>query len=203
MILKAILRLLKISFGTLAALVLVYLLAAFVLARIPVEGEETQNKDVTIYLLTNGVHTDLVLPVKMDLFNWNNIINVSHTEGQDTTATYVAFGWGDKGFFLETPTWADLKARTAFRAAFSLSTAAIHATFYQRGLKESAACKKIQIGEQQYMRLVNYIQNSFILTSHGRAIPIATNANYDTNDAFYEAMGTVFFSRAIRGQTTA
>lgn len=54
--------------------------------------------DITAYILSNGVHTDLVLPARNDVFNWNNFVNPVHTLSKDSTAAFVAFGWGDKGF---------------------------------------------------------------------------------------------------------
>ena len=69
-------------------------------------------------------------------------------------------GWGDKGFYLDTPSWADLKFSTAFKAVFGINTAAIHATYYKE-LKENELCKKIEISKEQYKDLVAYIQKSF------------------------------------------
>ena len=52
-----------------------------------------------------------------------------NTKSKDSTAEYLAFGWGDKGFYLDTPEWSDLKASTAFKAAFALGNSAMHTTF--------------------------------------------------------------------------
>ena len=91
--------------------------------------------------------------------------------------------------YLETPQWKDLKASVAFKAAFALSTTAIHATYYNT-LVESDTCKKILISKEQYQRLVNYITNSFQKNKDGHFINIATKAVYNKNDAFYEANGS-------------
>lgn len=50
--------------------------------------------------------------------DWSQKIPFSQTKGKSTDFNYIAFGWGDKGFYLDTPTWADLKFSTAFKAAF-------------------------------------------------------------------------------------
>jgi uncharacterized protein (TIGR02117 family) len=170
-------------------LIVVYFVSAFILSRISVGEEVTAEKDIAIYILTNGVHTDLVLPVRNGIKNWSEEIRFEHTLNKDTLVQYVAFGWGDKGFYLETPTWADLKLSTAFKAAFSLSTAAIHATFYHK-LREGDNCKKIRVSLAQYSRLVAYIENSLSKDTDGRVMHISTNANYGYNDAFYEAEGS-------------
>ena len=170
------------------AFVALYFLAAFVLSRIGVNKDTSPSQDVSIYIHTNGVHTDVVLPVKNEMYDWSKEIKFQNTISKDTTARYVAFGWGDKGFYLNTPTWAQLKFSVAFKAAFALSTSAIHATFY-KALEENAACKKIQISKEQYSRLVAYIQKSFKTDSTGNIINIKTNANYNNDDAFYDANG--------------
>ena len=128
------------------------------------------------------------MPVKNQQTDWSKEIKFSNTISKDTTATLVALGWGDKGFFLNTPTWAQLKFSVAFKAAFGLSTSALHATFYKQ-LEESTNCKKITITKGQYNRLVTYIRLSFKNNAAGHVINIPTNANYGSSDAFYQSKG--------------
>ena len=163
-----------------------YLIGAFCLSRITVNEEIKTTKNVTIYIKTNGVHTDIIVPVKNSQIDWSKEIKFSHTQLNDTMMRYLALGWGDKGFYLETPKWADLKFSTAFKAAFALGTTAIHATFYDT-LIENQQCKKIMLSKDQYARLIKYISNSFKNDDHKHIINIITKANYSNKDAFYEA----------------
>lgn len=185
---KRIVRITGIFIVSFLLLLLIYGLSAFCLSRIAVNSDVEQRDDVTIYILTNGVHADLVLPIKTEIKDWSKTVKFENTSGNDTIAKFVAFGWGDKGFYLETPTWADLKVKTALSAAFALSTSAIHTTFY-KSLKESENCKVIKISSDDYINLVNYIDSSFERSKEGDFIHIVTDANYGTNDAFYEAVG--------------
>lgn len=168
------------------AFVALYLFAAWGLSKIAVPAEPLTSEDVTIYILTNGVHTDIVVPVRNPQMDWSKEIKFGNTVGNDSTATYVGFGWGDKGFYLNTPTWAELKFSVAFKAAFALSSSAIHATYHTK-LTESSSCVKLQISNEQYARLIAYITKSFKTDAAGHYINIKTNANYGTGDAFYEA----------------
>ncbi|RWY50066.1 TIGR02117 family protein [Mucilaginibacter gilvus] len=170
----------------LIAFVALYLFAAWSLSKITVPAEPGTSQDVTIYILTNGVHTDIVVPVKNEQMNWSKELKFENTVGKDTTANFVGMGWSDKGFYLNTPTWAELKFSVAFKAAFALSSSAIHAT-YHKELKESPSCKKLTISQAQYTRLIVYITQSFKTDAAGHLMNIKTNANYDTDDAFYEA----------------
>ena len=173
----------------LSAFILLYLLSAFCLSRITVEKEPNAKEEIEIYILTNGVHTDLVVPIKSELFDWSHEIKFDNTIAKDTAFNYLAMGWGDKGFYLETPEWKDLKASVAFKAAFALGNTAIHATFY-KNMTIGDRCNKIIISKQQYQRLIDYITNSLQKNSDGHFINIITNAVYGKNDAFYEANGS-------------
>jgi uncharacterized protein (TIGR02117 family) len=187
--LKLALHLLAYGLLALVLLVLVYCIMAFILSRMTVPAEPETKKEISIYLLTNGVHTDIVVPVKSNVIDWTIYVKYNQTKGKDTTAQYLGFGWGDKGFYLETPTWADLKPSTAVKAMTGLSSSAIHATFLP-SMQENKDCKKIDISLKQYKRLANFIIGRFDLNAHGESQHIETNANYGLNDAFYEAKGS-------------
>jgi uncharacterized protein (TIGR02117 family) len=179
---------LKLALGLLA-LVVLYIAAAFLLPKITVNGDTHASNDVDIYILTNGVHTDIVVPVVNEYHDWRHDLKFEHTNAKDTTAQYLALGWGDKGFYLETPTWADLKASVAIKAAFGLSSTAIHTTFYKQ-MTTSKSCKKISISKEKYIRLVAFIRNSFQKTQNEIFVPVNTTIRYGQHDAFYEAHGS-------------
>src|SRR6186713_926771 len=113
------------------SLLIVYLIADFGLSRITIEGEADSRNEVEIFIKSNGVHTDIIVPVKTAQMDWSKEIRFINTIANDSTMPFLGIGWGDKGFYLETPTWADLKFSTALKAAFGLSTTAIHATYYR------------------------------------------------------------------------
>jgi uncharacterized protein (TIGR02117 family) len=171
------------------AVVLLYLLIAYCLSRITIDKEMNTKDELSIYILTNGVHTDIVVPTRNELMDWSNFIYFDNTMAADSTCTYLALGWGDKGFYLQTPTWSDLKASVAFKAAFALSSTVIHATYYSK-MTESKTCKKILINRNQYKRLINYITGTFQKDAMGKFLFISTRANYGKYDAFYEANGS-------------
>lgn len=176
--------------GVFLLLLVSYGLLVTLLSFIPVNSNQKpiNVSKVDIYILSNGVHTDVVVPVKNHTFDWSKKIKFEHTQAKDSTAKYLALGWGDRGFYLETPTWSDLKVSTALKAASGLSTSALHATFYKT-MKENKYCKKISISTIDYQKLVLFITDSFE-TNSGENIKIATDAVYGKNDAFYEAKGS-------------
>lgn len=173
-------------------LVLLYLLCAWLLPKIPVNNDFVQpSSGVVIYIESNGVHTDVVVPVKNEQMDWTKHVPYSDFEQADTTYSWVAFGWGDKGFYLDTPTWADLKFSTAFKAVFFLGSTAMHITCKQDPPQHENV-RKLVLTQEQYKKLVDYITGSFQKGPDGRFIRIE-HPGYSDHDCFYEAHGTYSF----------
>ncbi|MGN6746768.1 DUF2459 domain-containing protein, partial [Neisseria sp. P0024.S002] len=93
---------------------ILYFAAAYILGKIPQDGTASDG-EVTLYLHSNGVHADIVMPLSDDFFDWTSIINpADSTAGQgDAPIRYVGIGWGERNFYLNTPQWSDLTASTA------------------------------------------------------------------------------------------
>ena len=176
------------SFLAILLILALYLITAFVLSRIPVGPEAQSSQDVEIYILTNGVHTDLVLPTVNEYYNWSELVSHLDTNLIQSEYNYLAFGWGDKGFYLNTPTWAELKASTALKAMIGISGTAMHTTYYKR-MKVSDDCRKLVLSKAQYLRLIDFIKTSLMMDENGFASKIETNATKGQTDAFYEATG--------------
>jgi uncharacterized protein (TIGR02117 family) len=175
--------------------IVLYGFAAFTFSKIPINSELTHDEnDVAIYVKTNGVHTDIVVPVRNEIKDWTNEIKGENTKGKDSCMAYIAFGWGDKGFYLNTPRWSDLRYSTAFNAAFGLGESAMHATFF-KNMSENKDCIRLGISKENYKRLVAYIEDSFQLDANQMPTFISTTA-YGINDSFYEAKGcyTLFYT---------
>ena len=171
------------------SLIAIYFLAAFTLSRITVNGTSANSKDIEIFIITNGIHTDIVLPASNELQDWTREIKYSNTLSTDSSYKYLAFGWGDKKFYLETPKFSDLKISTGLRAISGLSNSAMHTTYY-RSIIEDQDCKKLYLSKKQYQDLVRYISASFTKDINEHFIRIQTSIHYDNADAFYEAIGS-------------
>ncbi len=167
---------------------MLYVISMVLLSKIPVNTDASQgNKSIEIFISSNGVHTDVIVPVKNEIKDWSKDILFEQTKSKEVSANYLGFGWGDKEFYLNTPEWSDLKLSTALKAAFNLGDSAIHTTFYNN-LKEDESCKKIKISEEEYQKVVLFISESFQLDPNNKIQWIAGH-NYGNRDAFYEAKG--------------
>lgn len=200
MIKKILKNLLKVI-GTILGLMVLYVVLALALPYIEVAKKPTNEvANIPIYIYTNGVHTDLVVPVKTAQIDWSQKILYQNTKSKAGNFNYLGIGWGDKGFYLDTPTWSQLKFSTAFKATFWLGKSAMHCTYYKE-MKEGKDCKKIILTEKQYSDLIKFIDIKFDKNSSGNNILIPTNAVYGENDAFYEANGSYSFLKTCNTWT--
>lgn len=181
------------SIGVVLGIVVFYLLCGYLIPFIEVPAEKTNEpKVIEIYILTNGVHTDLVVPIKNDEMDWGKELPFENTISRRSDFNYLSVGWGDKGFYLDTPTWAELKVSTALKAAFWMSESAMHCTYYFE-MTEGKDCKKLLLTKKQYQNLVKYIRDKFDRDANGNVIFIETDAVYGIHDAFYDAKGKYSF----------
>jgi uncharacterized protein (TIGR02117 family) len=181
------------TFGIILGIIVLYAIFGYLLPFIEVSAKDDgEQKEIPIYIYTNGVHTDIVMPVKNELHDWSAKIPFANTKSKRTDYNYVGIGWGDKGFYLDTPTWADLKFSTAVKAAFWMSESAMHCSYYSK-MTVANDCKMIMISKIQYKELIKFIDAKFDKDADGNYILIPTNAVYDDNDAFYDAKGRYSF----------
>ena len=172
-----------------------YFLTAEILSGVIVNKNQNQTKETAVYILTNGFHTDIVMPIKTEVIDWSRKIKFSDTKSKDSFQNYVAVGWGNEDFFINIPSWSELKLSIAVKAALGMGPSAIHATFL-KSIYEDEFCRKIDISISQYIDLADFIESYFVMDSLGNFIKISTPNTYGDNDAFYEAIGrfTPFFT---------
>jgi uncharacterized protein (TIGR02117 family) len=174
----------------LALIVLSYFILCVVLALIPVEKEITTDpKKITIYFMQSGVHTDFIVPVHHKVQNWDVLFPYENNKVYDTTFHWIGIGMGDKRFFLTTPSFSDLTLSTAFRGAFGLSGAAIHA-YYHYEIPSDRPIIKLKITKNQYRRLCGYIKRTIRFKNNKPVLLESTvkGTTFDY-DRYYDAKG--------------
>lgn len=169
---------LKFLFG-LFSLLIAYLIIAFIASNIQYPySTNDEIKNNTVYISTNGVHTDIIL-------HKDDVTDLLRTQlDLKPTTNYYAFGWGDKGFYLDTPQWKDLKVSTAINAAFLPSSTAMHVTGY---IKTTPKWYTYSISNESLDKLKKYIESSFQINDLN--IELIKGHSYGLNDRFFEASG--------------
>ncbi len=75
MTVKTILILILKIIGIILGIVIVYILLGLLIPFIPVSAKDDgEQKDIPVYIYTNGVHMDIVMPVKNNLKDWSLMI---------------------------------------------------------------------------------------------------------------------------------
>ncbi len=189
---KVLFWILKLILGIVVFLLL-WIIAAFIFPRIKINKDfvSCQGNDcVTMYVRSNGMHTDVVFPVQDKERDWRNLFPIDQYEGVDSSFTYIAIGWGDKGFYLDTPTWADLKVSTALKATVGASGSAMHIVYLPSPPSTVGEYgKQLHISREQYRKMLDYIDAAFVKNGQGQVILIP-HPDYDINDHYYEAKGS-------------
>jgi uncharacterized protein (TIGR02117 family) len=176
---KKILRYILWLSGILIAIPIIYLIIALVFSYIPQNYSSQKNSEKKVYISTNGVHLEIILK-KEDL---DSLIYQAIEKERDDE--YFSFGWGEKNFYLNTPTWGDLTFSTAFRAAFLKNESLVHIYRYETTKTD---WKSIPVSTQQLESINNYLKHSFRFTEY-TGVRIIPEASYGHNDEFYEGNG--------------
>jgi uncharacterized protein (TIGR02117 family) len=149
----------------------------------PASGEPT----VQAYVLSNGVHTDIVLPLAGEGQRWMQLFPAASFPSVPADAAFVAIGWGDREFYLNTPRWSDLTAERALQALSGSGRSLAHVSFL-RAQDVRRTSYRVPLTADQYTALTQYILSSLVVTKQ-RAVPV-TGYHYGRNDAFFEARGS-------------
>jgi uncharacterized protein (TIGR02117 family) len=185
------------AFSILGSAVLLYIAATLFLSRMTIKGQNNKNASVQIYLMKSGVHTDFIVPVRNEIKDWRTEFPLANTGFKDSSSQLLSIGWGDKNFYMNTPTWSDLTFKTAISVPFGIGPSAIHATYYQQ-LLDDRPIIKLHLTQKQYQNLVHYIEKTLVRNNKGQTKYIqATMPGVVTgNDAYYSAKGryNLFFT---------
>ncbi len=177
------------------AFVIGYILMATLLKWIPTNRKARPNAEgTTMWVISNGAHSDLIFPLKTPDIDWTEFIDLELFE--HTNYQYISFGWGDKGFYLETPTWAELQPKVAFKALFYLGETAMQVVLYEEIPQNPKYKKAIKLNANQYNNIIQYVKRSFRYTPQKQLMPIefaGLPAYEHLNYHFFEAMGRYHF----------
>ena len=166
------------------ALPAMYLLAALLGSLVPVNRAWTEaEQGTTVYLADNGVHADIIMPVKAQNLDWEPLIPTTDFAAANVKR-WIAFGSGEERVYLNTPTWWDLTPRT-IASALAGGRRVMHVEYVA---DPSYAVREIRLRPEEYRRLWAAIRTDFAPGKDGKPIHIA-HPGYGPADAFYWANG--------------
>lgn len=163
--------------------ILAYATAGLVGGTIPANaGWKPPGQGVRILVEDNGIHTGLVLPVRAAGIDWSQDFPANDiADPRYAGFGWIAVGWGDRAFYVETPTWADVNVLTVLRAAIGSKRTVLHVEHVPEPPVASDV-RAIVLTEDQYRRLAAYVR-----ATRGPGGKVA--GGYDVNDVFYDGAG--------------
>lgn len=160
------------------SLILVYGLAAWTLGSLSTQPSSQFNHDTQdchdVYVVSNGVHLNLFLPMQSAAMNWPAFLPNSLGNSHEPM---VQIGWGSKAFYTQVPTWADLTPKVAAQALF-WDEAVLYVRPAAIPVADAKHTRRLKMCSQELHSLSRDIQAQFAATK-----PMAT-----FND-FYPAQG--------------
>lgn len=138
---------------------------------------------VRIVIESNGVHTDVVLPKLAAGVDLSDLVPAAdladpHYAGYD----HIAVGWGERTFYLETPTWADVRPLTVLQAAIGSDRTVLHVEHLPLPAAD-ADSRAVVLRPDEYRRLAAFVRASFAPGARWH------RPGYGKSDAFYAATG--------------
>ena len=191
---RRIAKILAIAVLVVIGIPVVYALVGAILSLIPVNSPVAPAQGIVVYLKrSNDFHADIAVPTRTDRIDWSTVVPPGDTEN-GVAREYVRVGWGSKDFYLNVPTWDEVKPGIALRALSGMGGTALH-TKYEGESAEDADCRRLVLTAEQYDKLVNYILTSGKRNDAGSFIHI-DHPGEGYSDAYYEGTGhyTPFFT---------
>ena len=138
---------------------------------------------VPVAVADNGVHVDIVVPTVFDDVDWRAVLPSGATVAE---RTWVGFGWGAREFYMNTPTWADLRFWPALKALLGVGGSTVRVHGRDRP-PVGGHVKWLEVGIEEYRAIAAGIRAAMRLDTAGRAVAIRA-AGFG-GDAFLEARG--------------
>lgn len=165
------------------ALLLLYTAAGLIGGAVPTNrGWSAPEGGVTVWVESNGIHTGIVVPKVAAGVDWRPLLPPGDLRDPRYGGYgHAAIGWGERAFYLETPTWADVSPLTVLGAAMGSRRTLMHVEHVPLP-REGADVRRLVLRPEEYRRLAAFLRASFA----DRPAHLPGYAGYDV---FYEARG--------------
>jgi len=140
-----------------------------------------------ILILSNAIHTDIALPADEDVLAAFGFVSEGGLELDLPGVVWIVFGWGGRSFYLETPTWSDLKPGPVFDA-LTWDSSVMHVRRTGTIPLSLDEVQSLDLSSESFEALVRNIRASFDSMPDLRPDPIP-DAAYGAHDMFFPAKG--------------
>jgi uncharacterized protein (TIGR02117 family) len=180
------LKLLKTTLLTFSLASLAYLLLALVGTLIPAQEARPTEGTIPVYVVSNGFHTDLLVPLDTARLPWWQQL-APVVAPACRRAAYLSLGWGDEGFYLDSFEGMP-GAGTTLAAVFWPTPSLMHVGFWAHPpAPDPARVARLEVSPAQLARLLAYAEASFARQPSGKLQ--FRQAGYGPHDYFFTAQG--------------
>ncbi|SOB78665.1 conserved hypothetical protein [Sphingomonas guangdongensis] len=134
-------------------------------------------RGVRVYVEDNGIHTGIIVPAA----GWEDLIRpADFGDPRYARHGWRSIGWGDRDFYIGTPTWWDLNPVVVLKGAVGSGGSVMHVDAVPEPVA-GPGVRAITLRPDEYARLTVFIRASFA--------PGPPIKGYGSWDAFYPATG--------------
>ena len=141
----------------------------------------------TVLLLSTAIHTDLALPASPDVVERFAFMAADGLDSSQPGVGYIIAGWGGRSFYIETPTWSDLKPGPVFNA-LTYDRSVMHMALAGAIDLDHPTVTAVELDAAAFEALIQAVLAGFTVDGAG-ARSVVPDAQYGEYDLFYEAEG--------------
>lgn len=139
-------------------------------------------RGVTIYIESNGIHTGIVMPKRAAGVDWRGVFPARDlADPRYGRFDHVSVGWGQRDFYIGTPTWWDLKPSVVLAAALGSNRTLVHVDHVPQPAPDGEI-RRLVVRPAEYRRLAAYVRASLMPGGE-------RHRGYFRYDVFYAAHG--------------
>jgi uncharacterized protein (TIGR02117 family) len=165
---------------------LAWLAAALALGALS-NGGRADDDGIAIHIVSNGFHAGFVFPVAAAGLDWRDAFPPEHFASEIRGYPAVAFGWGEREVYMNTPRIEDLDLGHGLLAILALSSSVAQVQ-YGHAPPEGERSRRLMLSPARYKRLAAYVRESFATGPDRQPVRIP-GRSFSQTDAFYEANG--------------
>jgi uncharacterized protein (TIGR02117 family) len=103
------------------------------------------------------MHTEIGFALKDSDIDWKNYVDLNAFEKKAADIEVLWFGWGDRKFYLDVPSWDSLDYAITAKAAFLPTEAIMQITAAKQAPDTSRMCKKVMVSPFQFQQMEKFI----------------------------------------------
>lgn len=151
------------------------------------QASQSMANSQDIFVISSDIHTDLVFRLTPQLADRFAFMAADGLNPAQSGAEYLIIGWGGRSFYLQTPSWADLKPMPVIKA-LTIDRSVMHVELTGPLDLNHPSVLPITLDQISYDNLLRAVLADFHVEPNASP-KVIFGAQYGPYDLFYEAKG--------------